>query len=139
MSHYHCVVWIDHAEARVFSFNRDDVDQARIQAPHQVGHLHHKAGSIGSGKAVAGDAYLTAVETELRNCGEFLVVGPGTAKLELVRHIHKHAPDLDPRLVAVETVDHPTDREIVAYARKYFAGADQMRHSNTEAVRELLR
>jgi stalled ribosome rescue protein Dom34 len=138
MTHYHCIVWIDHAEARLFSFNRDDVEPLRVHARKLGGHLHHKAGSIGSGKAVAGSEFLTAVEAELRKCGEFLVVGPGTAKLELVRHIHKHAPDLDPKLVAVETVDHPTDRQVVAYARKYFVAADRMLHSNAEVIRDLL-
>ena len=30
------------------------------------------------------------------------------------------------QIVAVETVDHPTDRQIVAYAKKYFDADDRM-------------
>lgn len=134
MSYSHCVVWIDHAEARIFSFNREDVQSSTIHASKQIGHLHHHAGSLGSGKAAADKDYLAAIEIELRKCGEFLLVGPGTAKLELVRHIHKHAHDLDAKLVAVETIDHPTDNQIVAYARKYFLASDRMRHSNVDLV-----
>jgi hypothetical protein len=31
------------------------------------------------------------------------------------------------KIVGVETVDHPTDRQIIAYASKYFAKSDRMR------------
>jgi hypothetical protein len=30
-------------------------------------------------------------------------------------------------IIGVETVDHPTDAQLVAYARQYFKGADRMR------------
>jgi hypothetical protein len=31
-------------------------------------------------------------------------------------------------ILGVETVDHPTDKQLVAYARKYFKSADLMQH-----------
>lgn len=31
-----------------------------------------------------------------------------------------------PRIVRVETVDYPTDNQLVAYARRYFASSDRM-------------
>lgn len=136
MSHFHSVVWIDHADAKLFSFNREEVEATKIHAPAMSGHIHHKAGSLGSGKAVAGNEFLSQVEAELRKSNEFLIVGPGTAKLELVRHIHRHAADLDKKLVGVETVDHPTDGQIVAYARKYFDAEDRMRLSDKETLRQ---
>ncbi|MBM3489009.1 MAG: hypothetical protein FJX68_00945 [Alphaproteobacteria bacterium] len=55
------------------------------------------------------------------------MVGPGTAKLALMRHLHGHAPAVERKVVAVETVDHPSDGQVVAYARKYFDAADRMR------------
>ena len=58
---------------------------------------------------------------------EILVVGPSTAKLGLIRYLHKHAHELEPRVVGVESVDHPTDGQLVAYARKYFRKVDRMR------------
>ena len=39
--------------------------------------------------------------------------------------IHHHHPKLM-SAIAVETVDHPSDPQIVAYARKYFNTADRM-------------
>jgi len=54
------------------------------------------------------------------------VVGPAQAKLQLIKHIHARAPDMVKNIVGVETVDHPTDGQLVAYARKYFVAKDHM-------------
>ena len=58
---------------------------------------------------------------------ELLITGPSDAKLGLIKHIHAHHAALVPNIVGVETVDHPTDGQIVAYAKKYFRAADRMR------------
>jgi hypothetical protein len=55
-----------------------------------------------------------------------VVVGPAQAKLQLVKHIHAHEVALVPKLIGVETVDHPSDAQLVAYARKYFRAKDRM-------------
>jgi hypothetical protein len=62
----------------------------------------------------------------LGDAQEILLVGPGSAKLELVKHLHKHHPALVGRVKGVESADHPTDPQIVAHARSYFAAKDQM-------------
>lgn len=128
MSHYHAVVWIDHAEARIFSFNAEDVQESLLHPDRTHLHLHHKAGSIGSGKAGPDAVFLGKVAESLRDFGEFLIVGPGNAKTEFADHIANHEPALRPKLMGIETVDHPTDGQIVAFARKYFRAADRMVH-----------
>ncbi len=57
---------------------------------------------------------------------EILIVGPGHAKLELIKHIHSHDHGVVDKVVGVETVDHPSDAQLVAYARKYFVAKDRM-------------
>jgi hypothetical protein len=59
--------------------------------------------------------------------GEVLIVGPGLAKGELVKHLGSHDPVWRKKIVGVETVDHPTDKEVVAHARKYFRVEDRLR------------
>lgn len=127
MSHYHAIVWLDHAEAHILSFNANDVDTARLVAhpPHRQ--VHHKAGTIGAGKADEDRDFFRGITAALEHAGEILIVGPSTAKLELIRHLHRHDAVLEKKVVGVETVDHPTDHQIVAYARKYFHAADRMR------------
>ena len=49
MSHYHAVVWLDHTEAHVIHFSRDDVQTFTAHASDKHPHLHHKRGSVGSG------------------------------------------------------------------------------------------
>lgn len=49
-----------------------------------------------------------------------LVTGPANEKTELVKHIRQHVPGLMQKIVAVETVDHPSDRQLVDHARRHF-------------------
>jgi stalled ribosome rescue protein Dom34 len=124
--HYHAVIWIDHREARVFHFGPADVEQLVLRPDDPTRHIHHKANSIGSGHAAEDHAYLQAVVDAIADAGEVLITGPANAKTELVKHIHRHRPPLMSAVVGVETVDHPSDAQLVAYARKYFKAADRM-------------
>ena len=125
-SHYHAVVWLDHREARVFHFSPTEVDKMVIHPDHPTRHLHHKANAVGSGHAAPNHEYLHAVTAAFADAGAVLVAGPGSAKTELVSHVEKHDPKLRKLIVAVETVDHPSDGQLVAHARKYFKVEDRM-------------
>jgi stalled ribosome rescue protein Dom34 len=89
-------------------------------------HIHHKANSIGSGHASEDHDYLHAVAESTADAGAVLIAGPANAKTELVKHIHQHDPKLMNVIIGVETVDHPSDAQLVAYARHYFKATDRM-------------
>ena len=126
LSHYHAVVWIDHSEAHVMHISRDDVEKSIVH-PSQPHHkLHALAGKPGSGRAPEEADYYHRVATALAGAEEILVVGPAQAKLHLIKHIHAHHRDMSAKVIGVETVDHPSDGQLVAYARKYFHARDQM-------------
>lgn len=78
------------------------------------------------GRAPLDKDFFHRVAQALAGAQEILVVGPAQAKLQLVKHIHAHDTALVPNLIGVETVDHPTDAQLVAYARKYFRAKDRM-------------
>jgi hypothetical protein len=40
--------------------------------------------------------------------------------------IKRHAPQTAARVLGVETLDHPTDGEIRAFAKRYFHAKDRM-------------
>lgn len=63
----------------------------------------------------------------MADAAEILVTGPANAKDELVKHIKRHDPTLAKAIVGTETVDHPTDAQLIAFARRYFRAADRMR------------
>lgn len=132
MSHYHAVVWIDHREAHVMHIGLDDVEACIVHPakPHQ--HLHNKrgadkGGAVGTGRAPEDDHYYHEVVEALKGAKEILIVGPASAKLNLIKHIHRHDHHLSDKVIGVESVDHPTDAQLVSYARKYFTAADRMR------------
>jgi stalled ribosome rescue protein Dom34 len=126
MSFNHAVIWIDHQEAHVMFLNEvaNEAEVIKTKLSHQ--HLHHKGGEVGSGRLKLDEKYLHSVINAVNETKEILVIGPGSAKLELIKHAHHHDPKIAANIVGVETVDHPSDKEILAYARKFFYKADQM-------------
>jgi stalled ribosome rescue protein Dom34 len=124
--HFHAVIWIDHHEARVFHFNAIDVEHHTLHPNNPAMHIHHKANTIGSGHETLDQSFLHETSAAVATAGAVLIVGPGSAKTELAKHITQHDPKLKEKILGVETVDHPTDGQIVAYARKFFKSADRM-------------
>jgi hypothetical protein len=124
---YHAVIWIDHREARVFHFGLNEVERLVLHPDHPTRHIHHKANSIGSGHAAADQEFLHAVAASVADAGSVLSAGPANTKTQLVEHIRSHDPGLVKAIAGVETVDHPSDAQLVAHAKKYLAAADRMR------------
>jgi stalled ribosome rescue protein Dom34 len=127
VSHYHAIVWIDHREAKVFHFSPTEVDKLVLHPDHPTRHIHHKANTVGSGHASANHEFLHAVAQSIADAGAVLIAGPANTKNELVAHIEQHDPKLRKLIAAVETVDHPSDGQLVAHARKYFKTEDRMK------------
>lgn len=124
----HAVVWIDHKEARVVHVQPatpghvqpEPIDETTILSPRHVIHRHPKG--RGDAKEHPEDAarFFHDVARSLAALDAVLIVGPASAKDEFVHYLEDHDRTLRAKVVGVETVDHPTDREIVAYARRYF-------------------
>lgn len=104
----------------------DDVEKSVIHPSKPHLHLHAKSGSVGSGKQTEDKGYYHAIAEALNGAQEILVVGPAQAKLQLIKHLHAHDPKVADKVVGVETIDHPSDGQLVAYARKYFVAKDRM-------------
>ena len=121
--HSHVVVCIDHAEAKIFDFSKDDGTENRVLPKSAQGHIHHKAGSPEGGHAHDSKPYFEAVAAHLQPFQEILIVGHGTARTDFAHFVRDHVPALASRIKGVEAVDHPTDGEVVALARKFFKNA----------------
>ncbi|MDO8280666.1 MAG: translational machinery protein [Burkholderiaceae bacterium] len=127
MSFNHAVVWLDHQQAHIIHFNADDSTVKTVKTHSHETRQHRTSGVPGSGKAPVNQAYLHEIAEGVADAKEVLVVGPGSAKLDLIKHIHKHDPAVGDKVVGVETIDHPTDPQLLAYAKKYFVKVDQMK------------
>jgi stalled ribosome rescue protein Dom34 len=128
MSNHHAAVWLDHNEARIFHVTASAFDAAVVHSvvtsPKAHTQLHRRSGSDDGHRAVENRPYYHAVSQALADADAVLVLGPSTAKLELIKHAHRHDPKLEAKIVGVETVDHPTDGQIAALVRRYFKEAD---------------
>lgn len=126
MSHFHAVVWMDHAEAHVLHFTLDEVERNIVHAKGRHRHIHHHRGTLGSGKAPEDMDYFVAVAASLEGAEAILLTGPANAKSEFGKYLDAHARALAAKVVAVEASDHPTDGELLRHARKFFVAADRM-------------
>lgn len=128
MSYQHAVLWIDHVHARVIDFSVDDRHVTAVEreegAQRQV---HRRSGQPGSGKTPVDHGFFDEVTAALGDAREILIVGPGNAKQELMRDMEARHADVAKRVVAVESADHPSDGELLAFARKYFKKVDALR------------
>ena len=134
-SNRHVIVWLDHQEARIFHVDAEKLDEKTVPAPTRHVHRHPKGPAAEHNHPDDAHHFFQALARALEGAERVLIVGPSTTKLQFVRYAHKHDPTLEPRIVGIETVDHPTDRQLVAYSRRYFAADDRMQgRSATEKL-----
>ena len=119
-SHRNAAVWLDHHEARVFHVDLAGFDAKKLETP--LRHVHRHPKGAGEAHAHPDDAhrFFHDVARALDDADRILVVGPSTAKLQFLKYVHAHDAKLEPRIVGIETLDHPTDAQLVAYAKHYF-------------------
>ena len=127
MSLSHAVVWIDHQEAHVIQFNANESESEIIKTKSKHTRVHQRAGTLAGGRTDADQSYLHEVIHAVSGAGEILIVGTGSAKLELFKHAHTHDTKTSENIVGLESVDHPTDGQLLAYAKKYFIKVDRMK------------
>ena len=125
MTTNHVVIWVDHKEAHVLYF--DASKNELIKSECEYVHLHHKANEIGSGNAPEDHPFFHKVLLAVAHVNEVLVVGPGSAKGELLKHAAVHDPAIAKHIIGIETVDHPTDGQVLAFAKKYFKRVDGLK------------
>jgi hypothetical protein len=125
-SNRHVTVWIDHAEARIFHIDAEGGDEKTVAAPAHHVHRHPKGPTAEHNHPDDVHRFFRDVARELEGVERVLVVGPSTAKLQFVRYACNEDRSLEARIVGVETVDHPTDRQLLAYSKRYFAADDRV-------------
>ncbi len=119
-THFHAIVWIDHSQAKVFHIGLSGADEVALHPHLPTRHLHHKANSTGSGHAAPDGEFFAQVMGAVSDAGQILIIGPASAKTELAKYLRDQHPGIGSRIVAVEASDHPSDHEIVAYAKQFF-------------------
>lgn len=119
MSPFHAVAWTDHHAARILRFDADEVQAQSLRS-----HAHETAQH---GSAVRSEhEFFGEVCAALEGIQEVLVTGSHTAIADFRHFADKHRPQTAARIVGYEVVDHLSDNQLVALARKFFHKYDQM-------------
>ena len=126
-------LWIDHRKAIIVTvtdkgeelgliISRVEKQRRRsgdspLKGPYEP---HHVQAEDSRQRTFTGhlNIYYDAVIGSIRDAESILIVGPGEAKGELKERLEKHG--LGGRIVAIETVDRMTDRQVAAKVRQYF-------------------
>lgn len=126
MSHYHAVVWIDHQSATAWHFSPTAQDETKVRAKDQHQRVHSRKSQHGGHRSPADPHFFDDVAKALEGAHEILVIGPAQTKQEFAAYLRDKHPLLGKAIVAVESADHPTDAQVLAYARKHFPMLDRL-------------
>jgi stalled ribosome rescue protein Dom34 len=119
MTTFHAVVLIDHQQAQVLQFDEEHVQAQKVKASSHHTRQH--------GSAVRSEhEFFGHVCDALEGVAEVLVVGAHTAQADFRHYTEKHRAATAKHIVGYETVDRPTEAQLVAMARKYFLKYDRM-------------
>lgn len=113
MSPNHAVAWIDHHTAQVL---RIDAEQVLDQKVKEHVHYTRQHGS----KLRSEHEFFGEVCDALAGIASILVAGSHTAQADFRHYVEKHRSAVAAQIVGWETVDHPTEGEIVKMAREFF-------------------
>jgi hypothetical protein len=125
MSHYHAVVWLDHQKGTVWQFTPTEQENTVVHA-HGAHRVHSRKSSHGGHESADDLKFFDDVAHALIGAHEILIIGPAHTKQEFAAYLRKKHPDLGRAIAAVETADHPTDPQVLAYARRHFAAIDRI-------------
>ena len=128
-------LWIDHRKAVIVTLS-DEGEATKLVESNVEGHVRYsgraRSGRSHESRPGAGEdtrerhfegqlnQYYDDVIAHIRDADAILILGPGEAKGELKTRLERGG--LGNRIVAVETVDKMTDRQIAAIVRARVGG-----------------
>jgi stalled ribosome rescue protein Dom34 len=115
------VVWLDFHQAKVFLMAAQDIAAGRVRADTPHRQIHHKAQVRGSGHVRDDRTYFEAILAAVEEADSWVIAGPGGTKKDLEKYLDGHGEELKKKLAGVESMDHPTEGELLKQAGKLLA------------------
>lgn len=119
MSLFHGVVWTGQQSAHIVQFDPERVEAQKVKA------RSHSTAQNGSGVRTQHEFFGTLCDS-LDGIAEVLVTGSHTSIAALRHYVDKYRPHTAKRVVGYEVVDHPSEKQLVALARKFFLDNDRL-------------
>ncbi len=111
------IVFLDSAHANIFEIASKEGDLAPMAPRHIKKHL----GANNSPQESDEPKFYKDLCADLQSAGRILLVGPGKAKAEFKHYLEKLSDKhTNEKVVGVETVDHPSDAQVIALGKKFF-------------------
>ena len=111
------MVWIDREIAKIFFLSEKKTARISLKGSH-VDHHSHRRDSLDSRRQE--NKLFHDLLSELKNVQEILILGPGVAKHHFRNFLNEQYPATGRLVLGCEASDHPSDEEILDYAKKYF-------------------
>ena len=109
----HAVLLVDHQSAQLLQFDAAQVVEQKIHEHPQFTRQH------ASGVRTEHE-FFGHVCDALDGIARVLVAGGHTGIADFRHYVEKHRPATAKRIAGYQVVDHPTNNELVALARKHF-------------------
>jgi len=110
----HAVAWIGHPDVHVIQFEAQQSVDQRVKQQARFTRQH--------GDQLRGQhEFFGEVCEALAGIRSVLVVGPPDLQAAFRQYVSKHRPALALHIVGWETVDDPTEPEVLKLARKFFS------------------
>ena len=123
--HYHAVVWIDHQRARILHFNVEEADRTSVR-DHVIRDLRAHEKRTGH-RTEENKPFFEDVAKTIADAGAILIVGPAQEKDFFAKFLAEKHPAIRAHVEGVEKADHPSDGELLDFARRYVKASDHMR------------
>lgn len=121
MQSNHVVLWLGNRETHIIAFAGQSSETPVIV--HAAQQQEQLADVIGTGNQAEHGEYYEKIIEKIREIPQWLIAGPTYARLLFSKHLRSRHAHLADHLIGLETVCRPSDGELLAFARKYFAGA----------------
>ena len=115
----HAVLCIDHHHARILQFDAEAVHAVQLRA-----HAHYTRQHASVVRSE--HEFFGHVCDELASIKEVLVTGSHTAQADFRHYVEKHRSTVMAHIAGWETVDHPSEGQLLALARGFFLKQERM-------------
>lgn len=114
------VVWLDYTDARISAFDHASCRNRALRSYSIDPAYRADARTRSVSRAPQSAQFFDDIAGHLQDARAVLIVGPGFERLELMMHLACRHPSIAEKVVALETVDHAIDEEMVPWERKHF-------------------